>query len=129
MNKKKRKAEDPLIFQGIELLKSEEGSAEIEIGLEVTEDMMNPNGTLHGGMSYTMADICAGLGAYYLGYIVTTIQGNINYIRPHTKGRLIAKSTLVHHGRTTIVCRADIFNEEEKLVVTGTFTMAVLEER
>ncbi len=129
MDKKKRKAEDPLIFQGIELLKSEEGFAEIEIGLEVTEDMMNPNGTLHGGMSYTMADICAGLGAYYLGYIVTTIQGNINYIRPHTKGMLIAKSTLVHHGRTTIVCRADIFNEEEKLVVTGTFTMAVLEER
>lgn len=127
--KRKRTSKDPLIFEGIEVLKREEGSAEVEIAIEVTDDMMNPNGILHGGMSYTLADICAGMGAYYLGYKASTIQGSINYIRPHTEGRIIAKSTLIHQGRTTIVCRVDTYNMEGKLITSGTFTMAVIEKR
>lgn len=129
MENQKRTSRDPLIFEGIEILKKEEGSAEVEIALEATEDMMNPNGSLHGGMSYTLADICAGLGAYYLGYKVTTMQGSINYIRPHFKGELIASSTLVHHGRTTVVCRVDTRDNRGRLITTGTFTMAVLGKR
>lgn len=125
----RRTSRDPLIFYGIDILKTEEGSAEVEIALEVTEDMMNPNGTLHGGMSYTLADICAGMGAYYLGYKVATTQGNINYIRPHKKGMLTAKSILVHQGRTSIVCRVDTTNKKGKLITTGTFTMAVIGKR
>ncbi len=118
----------PLIFKGMEITKYEEGNGDIEIQMDVTEDMMNPNGILHGGMSFTLSDMCAGLGAFCLGYRVSTIQSNINFIRPVTSGRIIGRSYVKHQGRTTMVSNVEIRNEEGKLISSSSFTMALLEK-
>ncbi len=123
-----RKATDPLIFSGLKIDSVDMDTGDIELSLEITEYMINPNGTLHGGIGYTLSDLCAGLSAYYLGYKVSTMQANINYVRPAISGTLVAKGKVIHNGRTSFVIHVEVLSDEGKLITNSTFTMAKLEK-
>lgn len=123
-----RKATDPLIFKGVKILRDGIGDGNLIAELEITPDMINPNGVVHGSMIFTLADIAAGLGAYNLGYKAATINGSINFIRPGLTGKLLAKNDVIHHGKTTIVSSVDVLNDEDKLIARCQFTMYITEK-
>lgn len=122
----KRTIHDPLIYKGMEITHENKETGEVTLTLDIIEDMINVNGVIHGGMTFTLADYCAGAGCYALGYRVATMQTSVNYIKAANKGKLIAKNTILHHGRRSIVTNVNIYDEEERLILSGTFTMAVL---
>lgn len=85
-------------------------------------------GVLHGGYLMALAD---GTGATLAflnlepGQVTTTVESKTNFFRPVTEGPVVATSTIVHKGRTTIVVQTDMTNEAEALVARTTQTQAV----
>ena len=94
-----------------------------KMSVELTEDSLNPNGTAHGGLIFGLADTAMGVVARTTGRNVTTINAQIDYLRPG-KGKIITCiAEPLKIGKTTAVLRANIYNEEDTLIstVTGTF--------
>ena len=65
---------------GITLIEIEEGRSVVEVKL--TRDSMNPQGNAHGGLIYSLADTAGGCAALTHGRGLSTLSGNVNYIRP-----------------------------------------------
>jgi len=95
--------------------------------LDVRPDLMNPNGVLHGGVVYSLAD--TGMGAALHTQLSTgercaTIEINIVYLSPVTEGSLQCTSRVVHRGRSTAVIESDVFNSEQLVArALGTFSI------
>ena len=102
-----------------------EGYAELE--LTTIEEFRNSNGTLHGGLIYTLADTAAGAASRSFGVASTTLEGKMNYIRPGkcdaTKIKAVAQA--IHAGRKTAVYDTKVYDDQNKLLATATFTMFI----
>jgi len=86
-------------------------------------------GVLHGGYLMALADSTGAILAFLNlgpGDTTTTLESKTNFFRPATEGRVLATSTIVHQGQTTIVVQTDITNETASLVSRTTQTQAVL---
>jgi acyl-CoA thioesterase len=80
------------------VVKVEEGYAEGMI--EIEQKHLNPFGTVHGGLVFTLADTIGGLAAISRGGSCTTVSSDIIFLSPtlHSK-KLIAKSTEIKRGK------------------------------
>ena len=67
-------------LMGIRIVEVDEGYCKGE--LEVTDQHMNPLGTVHGGCLYTLADTVAGFAAASCGFEGPTLSGNMYFLRP-----------------------------------------------
>ena len=65
---------------GIELVEYREGYAKGK--MKVTENNINPYGSVHGGALYSLADTIAGFAAASYGTYASTVSGNMNFINP-----------------------------------------------
>lgn len=100
-----------------------------EVALEIDEGSLNINGTLHGGVIFTMADVAAGSAARTNGVACTTLSSHINFIKTAKCGKVKAIATQIHKGRTTGVYKVDIFDEQRALLATSTFAFFFTGER
>ena len=104
---------------GFELQEIADGRAifEIEIREELTQ-----NGLIHGGVLASLVDSTCGCAALSLifpeGYI-TTIDLQVEFLKPVTKGRLIAKAKCIKSGKNIFFCKAKVWNEKGELICTG----------
>lgn len=115
---------EPVKMQGVKINMAGEDGVELE--LQQTMDTANYMGALHGGVAYTLADICAGISLLVHGHKVTTIEGSMNYLREGVRGPFIAKSKILHKGRTTGVVNIEIRDGNGELIASGMFTMFIL---
>lgn len=114
----------PVNMQGVKINSITKYGVELE--LEQTMDITNYMGALHGGITYTLADICAGITLLSHGFKVTTIQGNMNYLKEGNRGPFIARSSILHKGRTTAVVNVEVIDGNQELIASGVFTMFIL---
>ncbi len=105
---------------GIRMINVEKDRSEAE--LIISEDTMNPYGTVHGGALFTLADMCSGVAARSDGRIYVTEHADISYFRAVSEGKLIAKGSVLHRGRTSCVVDVKIFDSRNSLVCAGTFS-------
>ncbi|SFM22208.1 PaaI family thioesterase [Marinobacter zhejiangensis] len=109
---------------GAELTLFEEGSA--EISLVVKDDLKQQHGFVHGGIVSYLADNCLTYaGGSVLGDSVTS-EYKINYVRPAIGQKLIAKSSVISHGKTQAVCDCKVYalnNDTEVLVAVAQGTI------
>jgi 1,4-dihydroxy-2-naphthoyl-CoA hydrolase len=100
----------------------------VVIAADWHRDFCGTGGVLHGGYLMAMAD---GTGATLAfinlapGETTTTVESKTNFFRPVTSGAVLATSTVVHNGRTTIVVQTDITNDMGALVSRTLQTQAV----
>lgn len=88
------------------------GEAQLSIMIE-KEKHTNLYGVIHGGVFGALADTAFGVACATLGVRVVTVAFTMNLIKNmHAGNRLIAKAKVVHHGRTTLVVKVTMFNEE-----------------
>lgn len=110
---------------GISFIKTE--TAAIRAVLTVREELYNPNGVVHGGAIYSLADtaMAAALHDYLEAeQLCTTIELKINYFRPVTQGILYCDSKVIHKGKRTAVLEAEIRNGEQLVAkALGTFAI------
>ncbi len=98
----------------------------VELELQQSMDSSNYMGALHGGVTYTLADICAGISLLAHGFKVTTVEGSMNYLKEGVHGPFIARSRILHKGRTTAVVNIEILDGNQELIASGVFTMFIL---
>ena len=99
--------------------------------LTVSDTLLNPNGVLHGGVVYSMADTGMG-GALYSslapGETCATIEINIVYLKAVTDGDLTCETRLIHKSSNIGVLESQIDNQGH-LVAKALGTFSILKAR
>jgi acyl-CoA thioesterase len=100
---------------GLELVRAHRDG--ITIRCKVRDELMNSAGTLHGGVTASVADAAVG-GAllYHCGRErrFTTVELKVNYFRPVTEGVLVARSRLLRIGSTIAVGQVDLTDGQRR---------------
>ena len=99
--------------------------------LKVSENLFNPNGVLHGGVVYSMADTGMG-GSLYSSLApdetCATIEINIVYLKAVTGGVLTCETRLIHKSSNLGVLESEVENEGQ-LVAKALGTFSILKAR
>jgi acyl-CoA thioesterase len=95
--------------------------------VEVTDDLKNPHGVLHGGVLYTMADTGMGAALYTeLGAdeSCATIEVKINYLKPVKSGEVVCETEIVNKGRSVAYLESELTNGGETVArATGSYSV------
>ena len=111
---------------GTELSSAEEGRAVVSLRAE--ERHLNPNGTVHGGVVYTLVDVSM---AEALRTMIegderpVTIEIKVNYLEPGRPGTLTSTAQVRKGGKRLTIVEAEVTQEDDNEVValaTGTYT-------
>jgi acyl-CoA thioesterase len=114
-------------FLGMDIEDVEPGHAIAR--LEVNEDLLNPNGTVHGGVLFTMVDTAMGkatMTSLGEGQRCASIEIQIRFLRPVRSGRLVADTTVIKRGRKIVHLESRIHDADGMTVATGAGTFAVI---
>lgn len=92
------------------------GTSRIE--LEIVPESLNRWGRPHGGVLFSLADDACGVAMTGLRQeSCVTVSSNMEYIASAgDTGHLIARGRVVHAGRRTCFCQAEITTSEGKLI-------------
>lgn len=114
---------------GMDLVEVDDGRAVFT--LEPDARMLNPIGSVHGGIAATMLDSAMGCAVHTTlpadrGY--TTAQLNLHYLRPMQPGMgtVRAVGTVLHRGRKQATAEAKLYDAQDRLLAHGTTTCLVL---
>jgi len=93
--------------------------------LDINETHFNVNGSVHGGVLSSLADVSMGWKIFEqlsAEESVATLEMKINYFIPVSSGTLIAEGTLLHRSRRLIIVETKITCGELLVAkATGTF--------
>ncbi len=111
---------------GVKVSSAEEGRA--VVSLQAEEHHLNPSGTVHGGVVYTLIDICMAQALNTMTEeddqpFVTEIK--VNYMEPGKPG-MLASTTQVRKSGKRGTIEAEVVQEEDGdeviALATGTYT-------
>ncbi len=102
---------------------------EVVMVLEAGPQHANPMGTIHGGILCDIADAAMAM-TYATGIeddeTITTLDLNINFLRPFWTGRLRAVGRVVKRGRTTGLTECDVLDDQDRLIARASSTLMTL---
>ena len=113
---------------GMQLVDIRPNEAVIE--LEMRDDLRQPSGVLHGGVTATLIDTAMAFAVRtYLTDTepTATIDLTVHFLRPHVAGKASCTARVVRPGKRIFTVSADVVNEEGKLIATGISTYTRLE--
>ena len=111
---------------GTELASTGEGRAVVEVHAE--EHHLNPSGTVHGGVVYTLVDVSM---AEALRTTIAegderpvTIEIKVNYLEPAKAGTLTSTAQVRKGGKRVTIVEAEVAQDSEVVALaTGTYTI------
>ena len=98
---------------------------EAAISIEMRDDLRQPSGVLHGGVTATLIDTAMAFAVRTrLGVeeATATIDLTVHYLRPHITGTFTCTAKVVRAGKRIFTVSADVVNETGKLIATGLST-------
>ena len=98
---------------------------EAVIKMEMRDDLQQPSGVLHGGVTATVIDTAMAFAVRtHLAdqEFTATIDLTVHYLRPHTAGTITCTAKVVRAGKRIFTVSADVENEVGKLIATGLST-------
>lgn len=111
---------------GVEIGEITCGGATVSIKLDPTKHF-NHRGICHGGVLTALADSVLGVTGASVGAAVATLNFSMNFIKNvHSEERIFVKSSIRHHGRTTMVIEAEMHDEDNHLMATILTTMFIV---
>ena len=108
------------------------GDGRARFELTVREDHLNPNGVVHGGVVYSLADTAMGAALFSAlepGQSCTTLEIKINYLAPVTSGELAAEASVIGRTKRTGVLDARVHGDGGRLVAVATGTFYIQRSR
>lgn len=95
-----------------------------EVGLTAQPAFHHAAHALHGSVYFKCLDDAAFFAAnsIILDVFVLTVTFNIVLLRPVTAGRIVATGRLVHTSRSLQVAEAELRDDRQRLVATGSGT-------
>ena len=103
-----------------------EGCTTVE--MEATEKHWNPMKILSGGIYCDLADIAMGfsfLTTLNKDELFTTVDLRMNYLKPVSKGKLIASSKIIKRGKRMGYIECEIVNDQGELVAKASSTCII----
>ena len=113
---------------GVELVRKHRDGVTIRCRLR--PELLNGAGSLHGGVTASIADAAVGIGLFHRfngTRRYTTIEMKVNYFRPVTGEALVARSHLVRVGSTICVGRVELYDEHRRNVGLAIVTYMFLD--
>jgi uncharacterized protein (TIGR00369 family) len=98
---------------------------EAVISIEMRDDLRQPSGVLHGGVTATLIDTAMAFAVrtrLAIGEQTATIDLTIHYLRPHITGTFTCTAKVVRAGKRIFTVSADVVNEEGKHIATAVST-------
>ena len=95
---------------------------EVKVAFEVTQDMTNPYGLLHGGISCTLMDDVIGLAAATLGSDKFSVSINlqVTYLSRVMIGeKITVEAKIIREGRNILNAITKIYNSSGIQLVNG----------
>jgi uncharacterized protein (TIGR00369 family) len=115
---------------GFRLVEVEEGRAVFEG--EPGPGLLNPLGSVHGGLALTLIDSAAGCAVHTtlpagIGY--TTVETKVNFTRPIAPdgGTVRCEGRIVSRGRRIATAEARLVDAGGKLLAHGSSTLMILQ--
>lgn len=108
---------------GMELVDLQPDEAVIKI--EMRDDLRQPSGVLHGGVTATLIDTAMAFAVRTRlapDEATATIDLTVHYLRPHISGTFTCTARVVRAGKRIFTVSADVVNETGKLIATGLST-------
>ena len=90
--------------------------------LDVTPQLHQPNGIVHGGVHATVVEVTASVGASLWlgdGRAAVGVSNHTDFLRSVSEGLLRAEALPVQQGRTLQLWRVDIVDEQDRPVASG----------
>lgn len=117
------------VLLGMSVVEVGDGLATFELSPD--ERMMNPIGSIHGGIAATILDSCLGCAVHTTlapGQGYTTAQLNVHYLRAMQPGMgpVRATGTVLHRGRTQSTAEGKLIGPDGKLIAHATTTCLIL---
>jgi 1,4-dihydroxy-2-naphthoyl-CoA hydrolase len=107
---------------------TEVGNDFLKATLTLGPHLMQPLGSLHGGVSCVLAESVGTAAAYYCVdpnmYACVGLDINTNHIRPAKEGVLTATARPYHIGKSTQVWSIEIHDEKKLLISINRLTVA-----
>jgi uncharacterized protein (TIGR00369 family) len=115
---------------GLQLLEADAGR--VVFGAHATAAHHNTMGIAHGGLVATLLDSALGCAVNTLsppGRVFTTLELNVNFIRPITDdvGPLRCEARALHVGKRVGTAEGRVVDSRGKLYAHGTTTMIAIE--
>jgi len=98
---------------------------EAVIKIEMRDDLRQPSGVLHGGVTATLIDTAMAFAVRTRlpkEEATATIDLTVHYLRPHVEGVVTCTARVVRAGKRIFTVSADVVNDRGKLVATGIST-------
>lgn len=88
--------------------------------LPIKPEHLNPQGIVHGGCTFALADTIGGSAALTHGKNVVTVDSTIHYLAPacNTK-KLIAEAKEIKYGSKIAVYEVNIFNDDGTMIAAS----------
>ncbi len=117
----------------IGILFTDVGADYLCAALEVTPEVHQPYGVLHGGVSAALAEtvgsVAANLCVDAERFMCLGQELNANHLRPVSRGRITATARPFHIGHRSQVWSIEIHDARTRLVCVSRLTMAVVPRR
>ncbi len=95
------------------------------ISIEMRDDLRQPSGVLHGGVTATLIDTAMAFAVRTrlgLTEATATIDLTVHYLRPHITGTFTCTAKIVRAGKRIFTVSADVVNEDGKHIATAVST-------
>ena len=111
---------------GLTHTRIEQGYAESE--LDMRPEYINLQGTVHGGVLLTAADVTGGTAACSYGRIVATVDNSYHFLRAGKNvTKLITRASVIKAGRKIMVFNVTVEDQEGTLLGQGIFSYMPLD--
>ena len=97
--------------------------------MDIREDHRNAMGGVMGGVVFTLADFALAVSANNLHFPTVALEVNINFLSNSRGKRLIANTSCVKNGKTTVVFRIDITDDTGRDIALVIGTGYKMEEK
>lgn len=98
---------------------------EATIEIEMRDDLRQPSGVLHGGVTATLIDTAMAFAVRtYLEDTepTATIDLTVHFLRPMVSGKAVCIARVIRPGKRIFTVSADVHNDEGKVIATGLST-------
>jgi uncharacterized protein (TIGR00369 family) len=108
---------------GLEFIDADVDSGTIELAFAATGDFTNPTGNVLGAFVAAMLYDTVGptlLATLEPDQFQSTLELNVNFLRPVRPGRIVGKGRLVHRDGDIVFLAASLTDSQEKVIATAT---------
>ena len=112
---------------GFTLRLGRRGSGSCSAALDVRPELLNPNGVVHGGALFSMADTVMGAALHTTlapGEYCATVEIKIHFLQPVSKGKIRCSTRVVQRGHRLAVLESHLsVGRRQVAQALGTFAI------